>query len=214
MPPRVQQPALIRLTHWVNVPLLAGMAASGLQILVAFPELGPRGARYGWYPFQGKPPPGWLTAGGWLAGARHLHFAMGWFLLLNALVYLAYLIASGEWRRRVFLFRRDAANAWQTVRYYLRIRRDAPKQGLYNGLQRFAYTSAILLGAAELLSGLAIWKPVQLSSLAWLFGGYDGARAVHLMGLVGLALFTIGHLVLVLLHPRELASIVTGGKRE
>ena len=54
---------------------------------------------------------------------------------------------------------------------------------------------------------------MQLSLLAALFGGYDGARAVHLLGLVALALFTVGHIVLVALHPRELASIFTGGKR-
>ena len=114
----------------------------------------------------------------------------------------------------VFLFRRDARNALQTSLHYLRIRRELPEQGLYNGLQRLAYTSAILLGAVEVLSGLAIWKPVQLSALARLFGGYDAARAVHLLGLVALALFTLGHLVLVLLHPRQLASIFTGGKRE
>ena len=212
--PRAEQPLPIRLTHWINLPLLLLMAGSGLQILAAFPAMGPKGAPYGWYPFQGSPPPRWMTAGSWLAGGRHLHFALAWFLLLNALVYLGYLVVSGEWRRRVFLFRRDARNALQTGLHYLRIRREPPEQGLYNGLQRLAYTSAILLGVIEVLSGLAIWKPVQLSPLARLFGGYDGARAVHLLGLLALALFTLGHVVLVLLHPRQLASIFTGGKRE
>ena len=213
MASRVQQPLPIRVTHWLNVPLLVLIAGSGLQILNAFPDLGPRGAAYGWYPLHGKRAPAWLTAGGWLAGARHLHFALAWFLVLNGALYLAYLAASGEWRQRAFNLRRDFLNAVQTALYYVRIRKEPPTQGLYNGLQRLAYTSAILLGTVEVLSGLAIWKPVQLSFLASLFGGYDGARAAHLLGLVALALFTLGHLVLVLLHPRELASIFTGGKR-
>jgi len=189
------------------------MAMSGLQILAAFPRLGPRGEPYGWYPFAGKLPPAWMRSGEWLAGARHIHFALAWFLIANGIVYLAYFVASGEWRRRAFLPRRDVRNAMQMALYYARIRRTAPEHDLYNGLQRLAYTSAIVLGIVEVLSGLAIWKPVQLSFLAWLFGGYDGARAVHLLGLVALALFTLGHLVLVALHPRALASIFTGGQR-
>jgi thiosulfate reductase cytochrome b subunit len=211
---RAQQPLPIRLAHWLNVPLLVIMAASGLQILNAFPDLGPKGAAYGWYPLHGKAAPAWLTAGGWLAGARHIHFALAWFLALNAALYVAYLIASGEWRRRAFNLRRDSLNAVQTGLHYLRVRKAPPEEGLYNGLQRFAYTSAILLGAIEVLSGLALWKPVQLSFLAALFGGYDGARAAHLLGLVALVLFTLGHLVLVAVHPQQLASIFTGGRRE
>ena len=211
--PRAEQPLAIRLTHWINVPVLLVMAMSGLQILAAFPRLGPKGAPYGWYLFDGKRPPAWMTTGEWLAGARHIHFGLGWFLVANGLVYLAYAIGSGEGRRRAFLPGRDARNAMEMALYYARIRRTAPKQDLYNGLQRLAYTSAIALGVIEVLSGFAIWKPVQLSLLAALFGGYDGARAVHLLGLVALALFTVGHIVLVALHPRELASIFTGGKR-
>jgi thiosulfate reductase cytochrome b subunit len=211
---RPEQPLPIRLTHWINVPVLLFLAMSGLQILAAFPSLGPKGAAYGWYPFDGKRPLPWMTSGEWLAGARHIHFALGWFLVANGIVYLAYVLASGEWRRRFFLIRRDARNAVHMALYYARIRRDPPEQDLYNGLQRLAYSSAILLGIVEVLSGLAIWKPVQLSVLAALFGGYDGARAVHLLGLVALVFFTAGHIVLVLLHPRQLASIVTGGKRE
>src|SRR5437660_893802 len=70
--PRAEQPLAVRITHWANVPLLAIMAASGLQILAAFPEMGPKGAPAGWYPLQGWTPPAWMRAGDWLAGAFHL----------------------------------------------------------------------------------------------------------------------------------------------
>lgn len=207
------QPLAIRLTHWINAPLLFIMAGSGLQIFAAYPSLGPQGAQYAWYPLQGYAPPSWLRLGGWLGGARHWHFAIAWFLILNGIVYLTYFFWSGEWRRRMFLPRRDLVNAVLMFGYYSRIRRTPPPVDFYNGLQRLAYTSTILFGILMVLSGLAIYKPVQLHFLAALFGGYDGARVVHLAGLCLLAPFVATHLVLVSLHPGELLNMLTGGKR-
>src|SRR5580704_8665968 len=208
---RRAQPAAIRLAHWINIPLLVIMAGSGLQILAAYPSFGPRGALYSWYPFQNDAPPSWLRFGGWLAGARHWHFAIAWFLILNGLIYLIYMIASGEWRRRVFIPTRDTSNAIAMFGYYLRIRKTPPPEDFYNGLQRMAYTSAILFGLVVVFSGLAIYKPVQLYWITAAFGGYDVARVVHLSCLVLLALFTVMHLVLVALHPRTIVTMVTGG---
>lgn len=210
---RRPQSWLIRVTHWLNVPLLLLMAGSGLQIFSAYPTLGPRGALYAWYPWPATPPPTWAQFGGWLAGARHWHFALAWFLVLNGVLYLIYLATRGEWRRRSFRPYRDAQQAILMLAYYLRLRRVEPPSDFYNGLQRLAYSTIILIALAEVLSGLAIYKPVQLWWLAWLFGGYDGARAVHLLGLVLLALFTVMHLVMVALHPRAILTMLTGGKR-
>jgi thiosulfate reductase cytochrome b subunit len=190
------------------------MAGSGLQIFAAYPSLGPQGAQYRWYPFQGTPPPQWLRIGGWLAGARHWHFAIAWFFILNGLIYLAYFVASGEWRRRLFQPRRDAWNAIRQFAYYTRIRSTPPPADFYNGLQRLAYTSVIVFGSIMVLSGLAIYKPVQLYWLTLVFGGYDGARVVHLAVLCLLALFVVTHLVLVAVHPREIVNMITGGKHE
>ncbi len=189
------------------------MAGSGLQILVAYPSLGPQGQTYGWYPFNGHAPPEWLRLGNWLAGARHLHFAFGWFFLLNGLVYVGWLVASGEWRRRMFLPHRDLRNAAIMMAYYLRLRRQPAPADPYNGLQRLAYTSALILGAIVVATGVAIYKPVQLSWLGAIFGGYDAARAIHLLALCALAAFTVAHIVLVLLHPRTIGEMVTGGPR-
>jgi len=210
---RSRQPLPIRLMHWINIPLLVIMAGSGLQIFVAYPNLGPRGALYRWYPLQGLAPPSWMRLGGWLAGARHLHFAVAWFLIFNGTAYLLYLLISGEWRRRAFLPNRDAPNAAAMFGYYLRIRKTPPPEDFYNGLQRLAYTSAIVFGIVVVLSGLAIYKPVQLHWLAALFGGYDVARVVHLSALVLLVAFAATHLVLVALHPRTIIDMVTGGRR-
>jgi thiosulfate reductase cytochrome b subunit len=157
--------------------------------------------------------PSWLRVGDWLAGARHVHFACAWLLMGNAFVYLAFLLVSGEWRRRSFLPKRDARGAILTALSYVRLRPAPPQQGLYNGLQRAAYTAAVALGGIEVLSGLAIWKPVQLRWLTTSFGGYDAARAIHFLGLVALAAFVLGHVVMVACHPRTLLKMLTGGRR-
>jgi len=209
---RQQQPLLIRLCHWFNVMFLAVMAGSGLQILTAYPALGPRGEQYSWYPFQNVAPPSWLRIGGWLAGGRHWHFAIAWFFVTNGLIYLCNFFASGEWRRRLFRPRRDALNAVHQFVYYLGIRKSPPPEDFYNGLQRLSYSGVLLLGVLMVLSGLAIYKPVQLHLLTLVFGGYDGARVVHLVGLCLFGIFVLIHLVLVSSHPRALLAMITGGR--
>ena len=206
------QPAIIRITHWLNVPVLAVMAMSGLQILRAYPYFGPQGDRYDWVPLQAWHAPSWMRAGQWLAGARSLHFGLAWLLVINGVGYLAYLAASGEWRRRLFWPPRDTRPAIHQILYYLRIRKDPPPVDLYNSLQRSAYTAAIGLGILSVLSGLVIYKPVQFHHLAWLMGGYDSARVVHFLGLIALAGFVITHVIMVALHPRSLGEMITGGK--
>jgi thiosulfate reductase cytochrome b subunit len=208
---RPVQPLPVRITHWANLVLLVILAGSGLRILAAYPYLGAQGAEYAWYPLQGASPPAALTVGGWLAGARHWHFAFAWLFVANAAVYVAYLLASGEWRRRLFFPRRDARNAWGTVLHDLRLRRTAPPPaGLYNGMQRLSYTGVLLTAPLAVLSGLALYKPVQLPRLTALLGGYDVARALHLGVLAALALFTAVHVAQVLLHPRTLADMTVG----
>lgn len=208
-----EQPWPIRVTHWTSVVALTVLAGSGLQIWAAYPYLGPRGAHYSWFPLQGLMTTSALRLGGWLAGARHLHFAFAWVLLGSAVVYLGFNAVSGEWRRRMFLPRRDTANAIETALHYACRRPAPPQSGLYNGLQRLAYSVAIVLGAVQSMSGLAIWKPVQLQFLAACFGGYDGARAVHFLSLLGLAAFVVVHVVMVATHPRTLLAMIAGGRR-
>ena len=185
-----------------------------MQILAAYPALGPRGALYRWYPFQGVAPPPALQLGGWLAGGRHWHFAIAWLFVMNGVVYLAYCWGSGEWYRRLFLPRRDGRAAFRQVAFYLHLIKSPPPSDFYDGLQRLAYSGVIGVAAVMVLSGLAIYEPVQLHLLTTLFGGYDGARAVHLAGLGMIALFAALHLVLVLCHPRKLVKMITGGQHE
>jgi len=202
---------VVRITHWVNALALAIMVGSGLRIFNAYPAFARKGETFCCYPFEGHRIPAWLTFGGWLAGARHWHFAAMWALVLNGLVYLGFIYLHGEWRDLVPRggFLRDA---WQMVRFYLAVRRDHPRQGKHNGLQRLAYFSMPIVGIAAVLSGLAIWKPVQLAPLTAIFGGFVWARYWHFVAMLALVVLTLGHVFMVFtVDPYSLRAIITGG---
>ena len=76
--------------------------------------------------------------------------------------------------------------------------------------QRVLYTGVLLLGVLVVLSGIAIWKPVQSQPLLLLFGSFQGARLVHFLCMAGFVLFLVVHVALALLVPKTLVSMVTG----
>ncbi|HEY0036715.1 MAG TPA: cytochrome b/b6 domain-containing protein [Longimicrobium sp.] len=205
---------VVRVTHWVNVVALAVMVASGLKIFNAYPRFARRGEAFCCWPWEGTPAPDWLTFGGWLAGARNWHFAMMWVLVLNGLAYLGFVYLHGEWRDLVPR-RRDPRDAWEMVKYYLFVRRDHPRQGKHNALQKGAYFAMPVLGAVIVLTGLAIWKPVSLAPLTDLFGGYAWARYWHFVSMALLVFLALGHVFMVLsVDPYSIRSMVTGGYSE
>ncbi|MBX6366100.1 MAG: cytochrome b/b6 domain-containing protein [Gemmatimonadetes bacterium] len=202
---------VVRITHWVNVVALAIMVGSGLRIFNAYPAFARRGESFCCYPFEGMMIPDKLTFGGWLAGARNWHFAMMWVLAINGLVYVAFIYLHGEWRDLVPR-RGDPRDAWEMLKFYAFARRDHPRQGKNNTLQKLAYFAMPLLGAAAILTGLAIWKPVQLAPLTNALGGYVWARYWHFLVMVALVALTAVHVFMVLtVDPYSLRSITTGG---
>jgi thiosulfate reductase cytochrome b subunit len=205
---------IVRLAHWLNVLVLAGMIASGLQIYMAFRHFGPRGGGLPLpNPLDGKSIPEWGRLGGWLAGGLNWHFALAWPFVITGLVYLGFLWLSGEWRS--LLFRpRDAGPALQQQLYYLRLRKDHPPQGKHNALQKAAYSFIVALGAIAALSGFAIYKPVQLAWLTALFGGYELARYWHFVAVWLFIGFSLVHVALVFLaDPASLRAMITGWYR-
>jgi thiosulfate reductase cytochrome b subunit len=204
---------LVRVTHWANAVLLAGMIASGLQIYNAFGHFGPRGGPFYPNPFDGKPFPPWTRLGGWLAGGLNWHFALAWPFVLTGAAYLLYMVISGEWRALLFL-PRDVPRAIAMQLYYLRLRKQHPPQGKHNALQKGAYTFILLLGVISVLSGFAIYKPAQLSWLTALFGGYELARYWHFWAVFLFLAFTLVHVTLVLVvDPASLRAMITGWYR-
>lgn len=205
---------IVRLTHWVNAVAIVIMAGSGLQIFNAYPRFARKGEAFCCYPFEGTPIPGVFTFGGWLAGARNWHFAMMWVLFLNGLLYLGFIYLHGEWRD-LAPRRGDIRDAREMIKFYLFVRRDHPRQGKHNALQKTTYFLLPWLGLAAILSGLAIWKPVQLSWLTALFGGYVWARYVHFLVMLTILLLSVVHVVMVFaVDPFSLRSMITGGYDE
>ena len=201
---------VVRVTHWINVIALPLMVASGLRIFNAYPAFARKGEHFCCYPFEGKPIPAALTFGGWLAGARHWHFAMMWVLVVNALVYIAFLYLHGEWRD-LAPRRDDVRGAWQMIEFYLFAIKEHPHQGKHNALQKTAYFAMPIVAAVIVLSGIAIWKPVELHWLTMLFGGYVWARYVHFVAMILLVLLVLGHIFMVLaVDPYSLRSMITG----
>jgi thiosulfate reductase cytochrome b subunit len=205
---------VVRLTHWLNAVLLLGMIGSGLQIYLAYPDFGPRGATYSVpNPWAGEGFPRWVRLGGWLAGGLNWHFALAWPFVLTGLLYLGFLAVSGEWRALVFR-PRDLRPALQMQLYYLRLRREHPAQGKHNALQKAAYTGIVLVGAIAALTGFAIYKPVQLGWITTLLGGYELARYWHFVTVWIFVAFTLLHVVLVLaVDPASLRGMITGWYR-
>jgi Ni/Fe-hydrogenase b-type cytochrome subunit len=205
---------VVRITHWVNAIALTIMVGSGLRIFNAYPAFARRGETFCCYPFEHKSIPNALTFGGWLAGARNWHFAMMWVLVVNGLVYLGFIYLHGEWRDVVprKSFPRDA---WAMLSYYLFIRKWHPVQGKYNALQRGTYFVLPIVGAVAVITGIAIWKPVQLQWLTDLMGGYVWARYWHFLAMVILVALSAIHIFMVFtVDPYALKSITIGGYDE
>jgi thiosulfate reductase cytochrome b subunit len=97
------------------------------------------------------------------------------------------------------------------VRFYLVLRKDHPRQGKHNALQKLAYFSMPLIGVVTVLSGLAIWKPVSLGWLTDLFGGFAWARYWHFLSMLALVALALGHVFMVFaVDPYALRAMVTG----
>lgn len=226
-----KHPLAIRWLHWVNFPLLAMMIWSGILIYWANQVYGIR--VFGYELFKFFPPwfyeiskidfwgfkildylPPWTYE--WsnipfrLAEGLQLHFFFMWFFAVNGVLYIIYTIISGEWRALLPIpgsFKRAPLVALHDAHIVKKL----PPQGKYNDAQRIAYTSIILMGAASIVTGLAIYKPTQLSWLTGLLGGYEWARFEHFWLMVLFVLFFVVHVVQVALAGwGNFRSMITG----
>jgi thiosulfate reductase cytochrome b subunit len=194
---KVAHPIMVRITHWVGAVAMITMILSGWAIYNASPIL----------PFTFPPE---YTLGGWLGAGVAWHFTGMWVLMADGLVYLVWGFASGHFRQDFWPLsaRAVARDAWLALTLRL-----GHRAGHYNAVQRLLYVLVVLAAVLAVLSGLAIWKPVQLGGLTWLFGGYDIARRIHFALMSGIVAFLLVHLTLVALVPSTLVSMINGGDR-
>jgi thiosulfate reductase cytochrome b subunit len=182
-----------RLFHWTNAPTLAVMIWSGLLIYWANDVYA---IRLGHVTIVKFFPAEFYTLfhiGHRLAEGMAWHFTFMWFFALNGLLYVSYTAWSGEWR---FLVPNRATfrEAWEVVLHDMRLRKQPLPRRKFNGAQRLAYTGVISMGAGSLVTGLAIYKSVQVAWLTTLLGGYPAARLEHFALTVGYVLFFMIHI--------------------
>ena len=154
-----------------------------------------------------------ITLGGWLGGALQWHFTFMWIFAAGGVLYVISQIASGHYRTVLFT-PRDLPGVWPMVRHYFFF---GPKPTATGAIQSAAEARVHDRDPPRrtlAADGMVMYKPVQLSALGWLFGGYHGARLMHFLAMCGIFAFIPGHLVMVALHGWDnFASMVTGWKR-
>lgn len=194
-----KHPLAVRWFHWVNFPVLGVMIWSGILIYWSNDIY-----RIGFgdttlIKFFPKSIYSALNINGpRLAEGMAYHFLFMWLFFLNGIAYVLYTIFSGEWRDLVPL-RGSFVRSWQVLLHDLHIRKTAPPvKGKYNDAQRIAYTAIIIMGIGSILSGLAIYKPVQLGWLCAIMGGYKFARIIHFALTIGYCLFFLVHIAQVI----------------
>jgi thiosulfate reductase cytochrome b subunit len=193
---KVIQPAWVRVMHWINAVAIILMIMSGLQIYNASPL------------FKSLTFSKTITIGDWLGGALLWHFAAMWLLMINGLAYLIMGFATGRFARKLLPIspRGVISDAIAALTFKLS-HGDLSK---YNQVQKLLYTGIIAVGIVIVLSGLSIWKPVQLQYLTALFGGYDIARYVHFVCMASIVVFLAIHVLLALLVPKSLRAMIIG----
>lgn len=194
-PAKVVQPAWVRTMHWINAFAMILMIMSGWQIYNASPLFG--------FTFSRS-----IALGGWLGGALLWHFAAMWLLMINGLAYVITGFATGRFRNKLLPITPKGVLADFKAALTFKLAHD--DLSTYNFIQRLLYAGIIVVGIVIVLSGLSIWKPVQLQYLTALFGGYDVARYVHFICMSLIVLFLIVHVALAILVPKSLRAMIIG----
>jgi thiosulfate reductase cytochrome b subunit len=198
-PQRVRRmhPLPVRIMHWTNAVAMFIMIGSGWKIYNDE-------VLFGWLHF-----PEAITIGGEAQGALQWHFFGMWIFTVNLLCYIVYGLVSGRfWRKLLPVWPRHVI---ADIGAALRFRLDHNDITRYNAVQRVLYIGIILVMIVQIISGLAIWKPVQFQELTALFYDFQGARLAHFICMALIVGFLLVHIALALFVPKTLAAMVTGG---
>lgn len=189
----------VRIMHWINALTMLVLMSSGWGIYNDE-------AIFGWVFF-----PETLTLGGWAAQHLLWHFAAMWLLVVNGMAYILYGIVTGRFAEKLLpISPRELA---RTVRDTLRLHIAHDDLTVYNAVQKLLYIVVILASMMQVITGLAIWKPIQFSGLTAIFVDFQGARLAHFIGMAIIAGFLVVHVALALLVPRTMLAMLTGGPR-
>jgi thiosulfate reductase cytochrome b subunit len=194
---RKLHPAAIRTMHWINAVAMILLIGSGWKIYNDE-------VLFGWLHF-----PDWITFGVYAQHALQWHFFAMWVLMVNGLCYLAYGFITGRFRRKLLPIWPSAVIADVKAALSFKLAHDDITH--YNAVQKLLYTGIMLVIVAQVVTGWIIWKPIQLSELTALIGGFQVGRLLHFFGMAAIVLFLLVHVALALLVPKTIGAMVTGG---
>ena len=204
-------PPAVQIWHWLNAIAIFIMVGSGWHIYdnvpiipwLTFPE---------WATFGGDPDLTYKLHGDVGFGNALLwHFAAMWLLVVNGLTFVIYGFASGRFQRKWWPI--SARGLVRDVRAALALNLAHADLSRYNSVQKLLYVGVLCVIGLNVVSGIAIWKPVQFQHLTALLGGFQGARLVHFLCMSAIVLFVFVHVTLALLVPSTLLSMFTGRAR-
>ena len=205
-----KHPLAIRWFHWINFPAIAIMIWSGLLIYWANDVYGVKIGGKELIKFFPDSFYKALHIPFHLAQGMAYHFVFMWLFLINGVAYVLYTFISGEWKY-LLPNKNSFKQAWLVLLHDLHIRKQAPPFTKYNSAQQIAYTAIIVMGFGSILTGLAIYKPIQFGWLVWLLGGYEAARLEHFILTIGYCLFFAIHILQVIRAGwKNFQSMVTG----
>ena len=190
-------PLPVRIMHWINAAAMIIMIMSGWKIY-------DDDVIFSWLRF-----PDAITLGKWAQNGLQWHFFGMWIVALNGLAYLLYGTITGRFRSKLFPISPRELVATMRDAFTFRLNHDDLTH--YNAVQKVLYVGIIAVGIVVVLSGLALWKPVQFSELATLFYDFQTTRLVHFLCMTAIVLFLVVHVTLTLIVPRSLVAMLTGG---
>ena len=190
-------PLPLRIMHWINAVAIFIMIGSGWKIynddilfsFLRFPDA--------------------IVIGKWAQYGLQWHFFGMWIFVLNGIAYLSYGIISGRFWQKLFPI--SPREVFVTIGEALRFRLRHDDLTHYNAVQKVLYLGVMAVGVLIVISGLLLWKPVQFSELANLFGSFQTIRLVHFLCMTAIVAFIVVHVTLALLVPRSLLAMITGG---
>jgi thiosulfate reductase cytochrome b subunit len=223
--------ALVRVTHWITTLAFLALLVSGVEILISHPRFywGEAG-NVNTPPLFKLPipasrhsvPTGYAYVlpdqNGW---SRYLHFQSAWAAVLTGILYVAFGMVSGHFRRNLVPESGEfSATAFANViAGHLRLRRGAGDGERYNVLQRVSYLAVIFV-----LFPMIIWTGLAMSPgiasafpfVVTIWGGQQSARTIHFFVTIALALFLATHVAMVCIagFRSRMRAMITGRPAE
>jgi thiosulfate reductase cytochrome b subunit len=194
---RLLHPLPLRIMHWINAVAIFIMIGSGWRIYND-------DVLFGWLHF-----PDFLVIGKWAQYGLQWHFFGMWIFVINGLCYLTYGIVTGRFRHKLLPI--SLRELLATVGDALHFRLSHDDLTVYNAVQKILYLGVIAVGILIVITGLCLWKPVQFSELAGLFGNFQVIRLIHFLCMSAIVGFVLVHVTLALIVPQSLLAMLTGG---